>query len=313
MTTSEQGPWNWTSADMPTQGRRTVVVTGASSGLGAVATAELARAGAHVVMGVRDVAKGERVRATLEPDVADRVEVRRLELGDLTSVAEFAHGVRTDHPVLDLLMCVAGTGRAATPHSAEGFQSVFATNHLAHFALTGELLGALSRARNARVVSVGSNVYRRVAVDLPLDDLGASASAAKEYVAAKLAVLMFALEFDRRLRAAGSPVRSLAAHPGVADTPMNRQAGGSLLEKSLGRLLRVVLGRSAEAGTIPLLFAATAPPAPTGVLLGPSLRKHDLKVYAQPIVGPADDRVLAARLWEVSERATGVDFGLPPA
>ena len=313
MTTSEQGPWSWTPADMPEQGRRTVVVTGASSGLGAIAAAELARAGAHVVMGVRDVAKGERIRGALESTAADRMEVRRLELGDLTSVAEFARSVRTDHPVLDLLLCVAGTGKAATPHTAQGFQSVFATNHLAHFALTGELLGALSRSGNARVVSVGSNVYQRVSVEMPLEDLGASASAAKEYVASKLAVLMFALEFDRRLQASGSPVRSLAAHPGVADTPMNRQADGSLMEKSVGRLLRVVLGRSAEAGTIPLLFAATASQAPTGVMLGPSLRKHDLKVYAQPIAAPADDRSLAARLWEVSERATGVSFGLPPA
>ena len=310
MAQPQQGPWAWTSADVPDQSSKTVVVTGASSGLGAVTTAELARAGAHVIMGVRDVAKGERVRAALGAQLAHRVQVRHLELGDLDDVARFASGVRADHRALDLLMCVAGTGKPATARTAQGFQSVFATNHLAHFALTGHLLAPLAAGQDARVVSVGSNVYRRIQVDMPLEDLGASASSAKEYVASKLAVLMFADELERRLRAAGSPVRSLAAHPGVADTPMNRQAGGGLLEKGVGAALRVGLGRSAEAGTVPLLFAATAPQAPARVMLGPSLRKRDLRVHAQPLVAPADDRALAARLWEVSEQATGVSFGL---
>lgn len=214
MADAQQGPWSWTPAKMPDQGGRTVVVTGASSGLGAVATAHLAAAGAHVVMGVRDTAKGERVSADLGREVAGRVEVRHLELGDLDSVARFAAGVAADHRALDLLMCVAGIGKSPTPRSAQGFQAVFATNHLAHFALTGHLLGALSAGREARVVSVGSNAYRRIRAEMPLDDLGASAPAAKEYVASKVAVLMFADELERRLRAAASPVRSLVAHPG---------------------------------------------------------------------------------------------------
>lgn len=93
---------------------------------------------------------------------------------------------------------------------------------------------------------------------------------------------------------------------------MNRQADGSLLEKAVGAALRAGLGRSAEAGTIPLLFAATAPQAPARVMLGPSLSKGDLRVHAQPVVAPADDRALAVRLWEVSQQATVTPFDLPP-
>jgi len=165
----------------------------------------------------------------------------------------------------------------------------------------------LVAAPAARVVSVGSNLYRRVRVTLPLDDLSADVPAARSYVASKLAVLLFATELDRRLRAAGSSVRSFAAHPGVADTPMQQQARGRA-ERTVARLMTQAIGRSARAGAIPLLYAATAPDAPTGVFLGPSLRKHDLRVHAALLVPPADDRALAGRLWAASEAATGVRF-----
>lgn len=161
------------------------------------------------------------------------------------------------------------------------------------------------------MVSVGSNLYRRVKVRLPLDDLTAKVSPARAYVASKLAVLLFAVELDRRFRAARSPVRSLAAHPGVAATPMQQQAHGPL-QWAAGRALALALGRSADAGAIPLLFAATAPEVPAGRFLGPSLRKRDLRVHADPLRPPATDRTLAHRLWDLSEAATGVRIAPEP-
>jgi len=289
---------------------KVAVVTGASSGLGAVVARALASRGATVVMGVRDRGKAERVLAGIGPEAAARVEVYALELDDLDSVARFADAVRTNHPSLHLLVNNAGTVKPAARLSAQGYQSTFATNHLGHFALTGLLLDRLSQAEQPRVVSVGSNLYRHLKATLPLDDLAADVPAGRAYVASKLAVLLFADELERRLRVIGSPVRSLAAHPGVADTPMQQQTG-NVAEWLINRALRLALGRSAEAGALPLLFAATAPAAPTGVLLGPSLRKHDLRIHADALVAPATDRALGARLWSVSERATGVSF--PPA
>lgn len=244
-----------------------------------------------------------------------------LELGDLDSVARFAADVRAEYTALDLLVNNAGTGRAADPVTAQGFESVFATNHLGYFALTGHLLDLLRQAKGTqpvgggqqpRVVSVGSNLYRRMKVSLPLHDLTAEVPPARAYVASKLAVLLFAGELDRRLRATRSPVRSLAAHPGVAATAMQQQAGNPL-EWAAGRALHLVLGRSADAGAIPLLFSATAPGAPADRVLGPSLRKRDLRVHADPIRRPATDRTLAQRLWNVSEAATGVRIASTPA
>lgn len=307
-----QSVYSWDTGSVPDQHGRVAVVTGASSGLGAVIARELALRGATVVLAVRDTAKGERVRDGFGPDAASRCEVRALALDDLDSVRRFAAGTLEAHPRLDLLVNNAGSGRPVLPLTRQGFQRTFATNHLGHFALTGLLLPGLARGERARVVSVGSNLYRRVRVEMPLDDLAAPAPAGEAYVASKLAVLMFALELDRRLRFAGSTVRSFAAHPGVADTPMQRQAGNPL-EWVVGRALNAAIGRSPEAGALPILFAATAPQAPGAVLLGPSLRKNDLRVHAEPPRPPADDVELAARLWTVSEAATGVSFDLEAA
>lgn len=197
-----------------------------------------------------------------------------------------------------------GKMRSEKQLSVQGFQSVFATNHLGHFALTASVFDALLAGDQPRVVTVGSNLTQRMKVALPLDDLSQQVSAGKAYVGSKLANLMFAHELERRLRTAGSPVRSLAAHPGVAATPLQKQVGNPL-EWVIGRALGLTLGRSAAAGAIPLLFAATSPEAPTGVFLGPGLRKRDVRVHAEALVPPANDVALARRLWTVSQQATG--------
>ncbi|KXK63959.1 hypothetical protein AWW66_00490 [Micromonospora rosaria] len=299
-------PIAWTPDDMPDQTGRTAVVTGASSGLGLVAAERLAARGATVIMAVRDVAKGERVRAGLTGDLL----VRRLDLADLDSVRAFADRLRAEDRPVDLLLNNAGVGGAHGPErSAQGYESIVATNHLGHFALTGLLLDRFRPDRDPRVVTVGSGFYRLLSGGPDLDDLTGIPAGPPivRYIRSKQANLLFGVELDRRLRRAGSPVRSLLAHPGMARTPMqaNADGPGAWIVTRIGG---AVLARSAASGTIPLLYAATAPAAESGVFLGPALHRWDHRVHARPLVRPATDPALASRLWAVSQTATGVRY-----
>jgi NAD(P)-dependent dehydrogenase (short-subunit alcohol dehydrogenase family) len=295
--------------DIPDQAGRTAVVTGASSGLGLIAAAQLAARGAKVIMAVRSPEKGHRVRAGLRGDL----EVHEVDLADLESVRRFSDRLHEQGRAVDVLVNNAGTGGQAAELTAQGFERVFATNHLGHFALTGLLLDLFRPDHDPRVVTVGSNFYRWLRGGLNFDDLDSARSfrAATAYPRAKLAQILFGAELDRRLRAAGSPVRSFLAHPGMASTPMHDAADG-LAQRLFLSVGTRVLARSAEEGTFPLLYAAVAADAPTGVMLGPSLRKSDKSVHVQPLVPPGDDPTAAARLWSVSEDLTGVSY-LPSA
>ncbi|MER7168593.1 SDR family NAD(P)-dependent oxidoreductase [Micromonospora sp. NPDC000207] len=295
----------WTLDDMPDQTGRTVVVTGASSGLGLVAAERLAARGATVIMAVRDPAKGERARAGLTGDLV----VRRLDLADLDTVGEFAADLRAEGRRIDVLLNNAGVSADTDEPSAQGFERVLATNHLGHFALTGLLLDLFRPDRDPRVVTVGSGLYRLLRSGPDPDDLvgGRVEARGVRYIRSKQANVLFGAELDRRLRRTASPVRSFLAHPGMARTPMQANARGAA-EWAVTRTGGLLLARSPLRGTIPLLYAATAPTAETGVFLGPSLRKWDSRVHARPFVAPGDDQALAARLWQVSEAATGVRF-----
>ena len=294
---------------MPDQSGRNAVVTGASSGLGRVVAEQLAAHGAHVVMAVRDVAKGERVRAELlsqHPDA--KLEVRLLDLADLESVTRFANDLSTKIQTLDLLVNNAGIAGGPRRLSPQGYELTWATDFLGPFALTGRVLPLMEGTRETRIVTVGSNLYKRIKVTPPLADPGAegSLSAGKAYVAAKTADLLFALELERRLRAHDSNVRSLSAHPGVAKTSLQRST--STRDRAVAKLINIALGRTAEVGALPLLFAASAPDAPADRFLGPALGKRDERVHADEVAAPANDTALASRLWDVAENLTGVSY-----
>lgn len=285
------------------------MVTGASSGLGVVVARELAAHGARVIMAVRDIEKGRRVRDVISDSTGGDLEVRQLDLADLDSVRRFATTLRDQGSPLDLLVNNAGIGGGPRTLTSQGYERTFATNFLGPFALTAQLFELLSAGRDPRVVTVTSNLYKRVKVSLPLDDPSSaqSYSSGKAYVASKLADLIFALELDRRSRAVDSPVRSLAAHPGVVDTPLQR-GGGSPLERTASLAFRLAFGRPVGAGALPMLFAATAEHAQTGKLLGPSLKKGDLRIHAEAIQTPANDQALALRLWQTAETLTKTPF-----
>jgi NAD(P)-dependent dehydrogenase (short-subunit alcohol dehydrogenase family) len=289
--------------DIPDQTGRTAVITGATSGLGLIAAGQLAARGARVIMAVRDTAKADRVRAGLPGEF----EVRRLDVADLVSVRRFAAAMQEDGRRIDVLLNNAGAGKQTRELTPQGHESVLATNHLGHFALTGLLLDLFRPDHDPRIVTVGSGFYRRVRLDF--DDLQAvrSFSPGLTYARAKLANVLFGAELDRRLRHAGSPVRSFLAHPGMAGTPMHDSAQ-SPLQRVFLSIAVPLLARSAEHGTLPLLFAATSPLAGTGVFLGPGHRKADTRVHFAPIAGPGDDPAAAARLWSISEELTGVHY-----
>src|SRR3954451_12678805 len=207
----------WTARDVPDQGGRRVVVTGANSGIGFHAARELAAHGADVTLAVRDVARGEAASARMTGTVA----VERLDLADLASVRAFA--ARFEGP-LDLLVNNAGVMAPPLRRTADGFELQLGTNHLGHFALTGVLLGALRARPGARVVTVSSNAHKAGRIDF--DDLQGERRYRRwrAYGQSKLANLLFMFELDRRARDAGLDLVSVAAHPGYAATNLQFNA-----------------------------------------------------------------------------------------
>jgi NAD(P)-dependent dehydrogenase (short-subunit alcohol dehydrogenase family) len=290
----------WTARDLPRLGGRTVLVTGANSGLGLVAARELGRTGARVVLAVRDMAKGEQAAATIPGEH----EVRRLDLADLASVRAFADAWEGDLHVL-----VNNAGVMATPErrTADGFELQIGTNHLGHFALTNLLLPHVTD----RVVTLSSGAHRMGPIRL--DDLNWERGGYQRWRAygqSKLANLLFTLELDRRLREAGSPVRAVAAHPGYAATNLQARTE-SRVQNALMAVANRVIAQSDEMGALPTLFAATQD-LPGGTYVGPDgfqeQRGHPTLVGRSPA---ASDAATAERLWTLSEELTGVRFPLP--
>ncbi|WP_369138983.1 oxidoreductase [Modestobacter versicolor] len=286
----------WTTADIPSQAGRTAVVTGGNSGLGLATARALAAAGARVVLAVRDEARGAAAAAGL----TGQVEVRRLDLADLSSVRAFAGAWTGD---LDVLVANAGIMAVPQARTADGFELQFGTNHLGHFALANLLLPHVTD----RVVTVSSMLHRSGRIDL--EDLNWERrrySATAAYGQSKLANLLFTLELQRRLTAAGSAVRATAAHPGWAATDLQSGSGSRLKDAAMAVGNRLV-AVSAEHGALPTLYAAVAD-VPGGSFAGPDGR---LMRGAPTLVdrsAAASDDALARRLWTASAGLTGVDL-----
>ncbi|MCG6495538.1 oxidoreductase [Kitasatospora sp. A2-31] len=304
----------WSAEHIPDQTGRVFVVTGASSGLGLATTRALTRRGATVVLAVRDEQKGRRAARELAAERPDaRLEVRRLDLADLDSVRAFARGVHADHPRLDVLVNNAGV--MAPPHtlSAQGHELQFAAHHLGHFALTGLLLDLLAAGRDPRVVTVTSINHRRGRIRF--DDLDGSRGYRPMafYNQSKLANAVFGRQLHLRLTEAGSPVRSLLAHPGYSATDIVTGAPTRLHRLLFGVLARP-LAQSPDRGALPQLYAATHPGVRSGEFIGPDgpgeLRGAPTRVTLAPAATDADT---GRRLWDLSELLTGVEYGLPAA
>jgi NAD(P)-dependent dehydrogenase (short-subunit alcohol dehydrogenase family) len=289
---------HWTVGDLPAQTGRTVIVTGAGSGIGLETTRALAAAGAHVVMAVRGVDRAREIAA----GVPGSTEILPLDLADLASVRRFA--ASWDRPV-DILINNAGLAGVPLGRTADGFETQFGTNHLGHFALTNLLLPRITD----RVVTVASNAHKNAALDLADPNWERRPYRAfAAYGQSKLANLLFTLELQRRLTRAHSPVLAVAAHPGTSATGLNRHLGPalSLVAATVGRMM----SQSGQAGSLPTLFAATQALA-GGSYVGPDgrgeRRGHPRLVRPS---ATAQDPALAADLWELSERLTATAFPL---
>jgi len=297
---------SWTVDQIPDQSGVTVVVTGANSGLGLVTARELARVGATVVLACRNTQKGATAAAEIGADVPDaRVSVAELDLSSLDSVRQFADTLEADE--VTLLINNAGIMMTPPGLTADGFELQFGTNHLGHFALTGLLMDKLQRADAARVVTLSSIEHK--AGHLDFDDLQLEHGYAprKAYRQSKLANAAFGLELDRRLRAAGSSVRSVLAHPGYSATNL-QSTGPTGIMKALMSVSNRVVAQSAERGALPTLYAATAGGVEGGEYYGPDgiaeIRGgHPKRVEVIP---EGRDPEVGRRLWDVSEELTGV-------
>ncbi len=303
----------WTTNDIPDLSGRTVIITGATSGIGYEAALALAARGAETILAVRDTARGQACASRIRTAHGGaKVSVSALDLASLASVRAFAERTVASLPRLDLLLNNAGLGLQRTRAvTVDGFERQFGTNHLGHFALTGLLVPALLAAPAPRVVTIASVAHRRGRIDF--DDLQTERpyDGRKAYGQSKLANLMFALELDRRAREANARLMSVAAHPGVSSTGFIAATGMPGMMVSVATLAIGVLGQSAARGALPGLYAATMPDVNGGQYWGPDglLEVRGNPALAQ--VSPqAQDRAVWQRLWSVSEELTGVTF--PP-
>ncbi|MDO0934319.1 oxidoreductase [Streptomyces sp. DG2A-72] len=290
----------WNVTHLPDLTGRTVVVTGANSGIGLTAADALARVGAHVVFAVRDLERGRAAAAT----VSGSTEVRRLDLADLQSVRDFADGWRDP---IHVLINNAGVMMLPRQRTRDGFETQFGTNHLGHFALTNLLLPYVQD----RVVTLSSGAHRWGAVTIAFDDLNLTAgyTPRRAYAQSKLANLLFTLELQRRLTESGSSVRAYAAHPGYAATNLQSHAANPIARAGMA-LGNRFFAQDDRAGALPTLYAATQE-LPGASYVGPDGLGE---MRGTPtLVGrtqAASDPAEARRLWTVSEELTGVTWPL---
>jgi NAD(P)-dependent dehydrogenase (short-subunit alcohol dehydrogenase family) len=303
---------DWSAADIPPLNGRTAVITGATGGLGYETALALAGAGAEVVVTGRNEAKGRQALQNIRRRYPNaRMTYEHLDLANLSSVADFATRFAAAHGSLDLLINNAGVmALPVRQTTADGFEMQFGTNYLGHYALTAHLLALLRCGHQPRVVNLSSLAHRSGTIDF--DDLQGTRAYTpwKAYTQSKLAMLMFALELQRRSEAAGWGLMSNAAHPGYARTDLIANGpGASGLLWQVGRLLQPYLSHSAADGALPTLFAATSPEAKAGGYYGPD-GFYELKGPPLPakIMPRAKDAEAAARLWDVSALLTGAAF-----
>jgi len=291
---------DWTAAELPPLSGRTVIVTGANSGLGEVTARELARVGAHVILAVRNTAKGEAAAERMTDPKTGQVEVRELDLQNLSSVARFAD----DIDKVDVLVNNAGIMAVDHALTADGFERHIVTNHLGHFALTNLVLPKLTD----RVVTVSSLLHNIGYISLK--DLNWQSRPYSRWLAygqSKLANLLFTSELQRRLDTAASSLRALAAHPGWSRTNLQGHSGRKLTDAAV-MAVDPVVSTDADFGARQTLYAV-AQDLPGNTFVGP---RFGLYGRTQPTWRnwSAKRATTATALWELSEQLTGTKFPL---
>jgi NAD(P)-dependent dehydrogenase (short-subunit alcohol dehydrogenase family) len=305
--TRARGDIRWTEADVPDQAGRTVVITGANTGIGFEAARVLAARGARVILACRDVGRAEDAAARI--GAAAGADVVELDLASLGSVREAAGELRSACDRIDLLVNNAGVMMPPYGVTADGFELQFGINHLGHFALTGLLLDRLAGVPGARVVTVSSNAHKAGRIDFGDLQSRRRYQRVAGYGQSKLANLMFTYGLQRRLATAGAEAVALAAHPGLTKTHLGRYL--SAVMRAYYVVVERPLGHSAARGALPVLRAATDPGARGGEYYGPD-GWHEERGFPR-LVEPsaaARDEDAQRRLWQESERLTGVSYAI---
>lgn len=304
----------FTTEQIPSQAGRIALITGANSGIGYQAALELARHGAHVLLGCRNAAKGQAALERLHREAPGAsAEVVSLDMASLASIRAFAEAFAARKVPLDLLINNAGV--MALPKrevTEDGFERQFGTNHLGHFALTGLLMPQLLAAPSPRVVTVASLAHRNGKIDFNNLQSEKKYTPWGAYGESKLANILFARELDARAKAAGSKLVSIPVHPGVSLTNIVENGPGAKGPKMLAlKLLGPVLMQPDTAGALPTLYAAVSPEAKGGEYIGPDgfMEFKGSPVVVKPRANGLDAAV-GKRLWTASEEATGVVY--PP-
>ncbi|MBK8489316.1 MAG: SDR family oxidoreductase [Saprospirales bacterium] len=294
----------WTSNDIANQHNRVVIITGATSGLGKEATKILAEKNATVIMAVRNTQKGEKVAGEIKKSVPEaKIEVRKLDLGSLSSVKSLSEQILAGYNRLDILINNAGVMMCPFSKTEDGFEIQMGTNHLGHFALTGLLMPLLKETKGARIVATSSIAHRTGNIDFEDINWGKRKyNTTQAYADSKLANLYFAYELARKLKNDPNAPVVTAAHPGYTSTDLQRH-------NLFWRIMNPILGQKIEQGTLPTLRAAADLEAKAGDFYGPS---GFLEMAGAPVVVKstkmAYNEVNAKRLWEVSEKMTGIQF-----
>ncbi len=301
----------WTTQKMASQAEKTVIVTGANSGIGFETAKALARKGAHVVLACRDQGKGEQACAQISSlGVAGSVECMPLNLADLASVSDFAAAFLARHPRLDMLINNAGIMVPPKATTVDGFEVQMGTNHMGHFALTGLLLGRLLEAPSPRIVVVSSSAH--TLGNIPEGDIRPNASRRcachchclsnwKAYCDSKLANMYFMHELHKRYGNGKTTLTAAAAHPGWTAT--------NLQQHTSARRFNCLFAMEPWQGALPSLFAATEPSLRGGEYIGPDgcLGLTGFPKSVEPSKR-SKDATISARLWRMSEELTGVRY-----
>lgn len=304
---------NWTTARIPSQIGRRVVITGANSGIGFETALALAGKGAELVLPARTQAKADDAAARILEQVPDaQLHPEILNLALQASVRAFASRVIARFPGQSLDLLINNAGVMALPErevTADGFERQFATNYLGPFALTALLLPSIKPSPGSRVVTVSSSASNQGEIEFDnLQSERVYKPMFQAYAQSKLADLIFSQELQRRLTAIGSPILSTAAHPGYAITNLQADHVGRGL-KIVMAAMKPFLSQDAAHGALPTLYAAAAAEAVPGGYYGPN-GIAELKGYpaAARVPQAALDKSVAKRLWMESERLTGVKF-----
>lgn len=301
---------NWTAENIPPQNGKTILITGANSGLGFEATKVLSKKEAHIIMTARNLQKGnEALEAIKKENPSAKLHLMQLDLADFNSIREFSDEFHSKYSKLDVLINNAGVMNPPKREvTKQNFEVQFGTNHLGHFLLTGLLLDILKNTPNSRVSVQSSIVHKTESMkpDIHFDDLNFEKSYNRDqaYAQSKLANLLFAYELDRRLKTNNINTIVTAAHPGYTKT--NLQANSGFL---MSVILNNILAQNVKIGTLPILRAATEENVMGGEYFGPT-KMMELKGYPE-LVKSSDksyNKDLAKKLWEVSEKLTNLKY-----